>query len=109
MVGGRFAIEPACSGLGFFLCSGLIGAYFAYFNDLGWRKMVGFIAFGLGLAVVANWIRILAIIMVGNATQMDHWIVHDHLMFGWILFSGMLIPYFWIGNILLNRWQPQVG
>ena len=37
--GGRFVIEPACSGLGFFLCSGLIGAYFAEFNRLGLRQM----------------------------------------------------------------------
>ena len=37
--GGRFVIEPACSGLGFFLCSGLIGADFAEFNRLGLRQM----------------------------------------------------------------------
>ena len=61
---------------------------------------------GLALSIVANWIRILAIITVGNATQMDHWIVDGHLFFGWLLFSGMLIPYFWAGNVLLNRWQP---
>ena len=66
----------------------------------------GFIVLGLALSIVANWIRILAIITVGNATQMDHWIVDDHLFFGWLLFSGMLIPYFWAGNVLLNRWQP---
>ncbi|MBS03028.1 MAG: hypothetical protein CMQ24_10025 [Gammaproteobacteria bacterium] len=46
--GGRFVIEPACSRLGFFLCSGLIGAYFAYFNRLGLRQMGGLHRAGIG-------------------------------------------------------------
>lgn len=103
--GGRFLIEPACSGLGFFLCSGLIGAYFAYFNQLGRKAMLGFVTLGLALAVVSNWMRIVIIIMVGNATRMEHFIVQDHLTFGWLLFSAMLIPYFWAGNAIVHRWH----
>ena len=97
--GGRFVIEEACSGLGFLLIGLFIGLCFIRVNHLtGWR-IPGFLLFAVGLALVANWIRILVIILVGDATQMQHPIVTDHLGFGWIVYVITLVPL-----ILGGRW-----
>jgi EpsI family protein len=96
--GGAFVIEPACSGLSFFLCSVLLSFFFIRVNRLRGYRALGFLAFGMALAILANWIRIATIIMVGNYTRMDHFIVDDHLTFGWIVYSLMLIPFFLVGH-----------
>ena len=104
--GGQFIVEPACSGLGFFLTSCLLAILFIYFNQLRGVKGLGFFLFAIALAIVSNWIRILTIMIVGNYTQMDHIIVQDHLTFGWVIYCLMLIPFFLVGQYLTDPLTP---
>ena len=101
--GGLFIVEEACSGLGFFLCSGSLAVLFLHYNQIGGVKSILFIVFALVLALISNWLRIIVIMVVGNYTRMDHPIVQDHLTFGWILFAIMLVPFFVVGNLLSDE------
>lgn len=101
--GGSFFVDDACSGLGFFLCGLLLAFYFGYFNQLRAGQTALMLFLTSILAIAANWIRITGIILVGNATQMQHVIVTDHLMFGWIVFAVILTAFFLLGNFLFSH------
>jgi exosortase len=96
--GGRFAVETACSGLGFLLCSVLLAIVYSHFNQHNLSRAVRLFLFSILLALVSNWIRIVVIILVGNYTEMQHPIVTDHLAFGWVVFSIALVLFYWIAN-----------
>lgn len=96
--GGSFLVELACSGLGFFLTAIVLGLYFCQIHQLDIRKRAVFLLFCMLLAVFSNWVRVILIMVIGNATNMQHFIATDHLTFGWILFMIMLVPLFIFGN-----------
>ena len=96
--GGQFLVEEACSGLSFFLVALLLGVCFSKLNDLKFKSGIYFILFAACLAIVANWLRIIIIVIVGSYTQMQHPIVTDHLTFGWIVYLVTLVPLILIGK-----------
>lgn len=101
---GVFFVEEACSGLGFFLASTLFAVYVAQINNLSRKSALQFLCCAISIAIVANWIRIIIIIIVGSQTEMQHFIVQDHLTFGWIVFAVCFIPVI----ILANSFYAQV-
>ena len=89
---GVFSVEPSCSGLGFFLVAALLAICVSLFNRLNVRKSVQLVIIALMVSVVANWLRIIIIVVVGAQTKMQHSIVQDHLTFGWLVFAACLLP-----------------
>ncbi len=96
--GGNFIVEEACSGLGFLLTSMLLALFYGYINRVERSRTVLLFVFAILFAIFSNWIRIVAIMIVGNETNMDHPIVTDHLTFGWIVFAVLLIPFFAVAH-----------
>ena len=95
---GNFLVEEACSGLSFFLASALYAVFVAQVNHLSRKATIVYFTFSVLIAIVANWIRITIIIIVGSQTAMQHFIVKDHLTFGWLVFAACFIPVIIIGN-----------
>lgn len=104
--GGAFDVDPACSGLGFLLVSALFALCVAQFNQLHAKAGLKLFVIALVFAIVANWVRIIIIIVVGSHTQMQHFIVQDHLTFGWFVFAGCFIPLIFIARTYYQ--QPTV-
>ena len=105
--GGMFDVEPACSGLGFFLVAALFAFCVGFFNKLSIKKALTFLLISLAFSLVANWIRITIIIVVGTYTEMNHFIVKDHLTFGWIVFAMCLLPLIYIAREYFDNNQKQ--
>ena len=101
--GGIFSVEPSCSGLGFFLVAALLAVCVSFFNHLQFSKGCLLFTIALLFAIVANWIRIIVIVVVGERTQMQHTIVQDHLTFGWFVFAACLIPLIFIIHRYFNE------
>lgn len=96
--GGAFFVEKGCAGLNFFLVSSVLSFLLCYVNDVRGLRGFAFVIFALAVAVIANWVRIIFIVWVGNETNMEHMVVKDHLFVGWIIYSLTLFPLFWVGN-----------
>ena len=103
--GGSFVVEEACSGLGFFLASALYAIFVAQINHLSRKAMCAFLAFSLIVAMLANWLRIAIIVIVGSQTMMQHAIVQDHLTFGWFVFAACFVSVIIVGNVYFGE-QP---
>ena len=101
--GGIFIVEQACSGLGFFLGSALYAVFVAQINHLARKSAALYLILAVLVAIIANWIRITVIIIVGSQTAMQHFIVQEHLTFGWLVFAACFIPIIFIGNIYFGE------
>lgn len=88
---GSFAIIEGCSGKRYFIVALAISVIAGVFQQSrGWR-MAALVAAGGLLALVANWIRIFVVIVVGHATDMQHYLVAvEHQTFGNVIFVALL-------------------
>lgn len=57
-----------------------------------------FIAAALGL--LANWLRIYILVLIGYHTEMQSSLMNDHETFGWVVFAFILIPAIYFSPML---------
>lgn len=100
---GSFEVAGGCSGLNYVLVASVIGLLHSYLNLSGWRRPAG-LALALGLALLSNWIRVFALVLIGYYTRMESELIEDHDGFGWVIFACALVVYF-----LLSRWLLERG
>ena len=95
---GRFHVEEACAGLRFVLAAVAITSLYAHLGSFGWKRGLQFVLISIAMAVVTNWVRVFAVVLLGHVTEMQHPWVDDHLTMGWWMFAAILLPLFWIGH-----------
>lgn len=103
---GELAIEEACSGLRYLLAALTLSVLYAYLNyqSLGARLLV--VAISAVAAVFANLLRVFTVVYLGYTSQMQHPLVHDHLMLGWYIFGGVVFVLLAIDVVLARRRHP---
>lgn len=95
---GVFVVDPGCSGIRYLLSGLTISALYVYLYVDKWNaRFIGVSAL-LVMALIGNWIRIIAIILIGYFSEMKNPIVNDHDNFGWVLFGVILLFWFYIMN-----------
>jgi len=88
---GVYDIAPGCAGLNFILTAMALAPLYAYFMYQGMRKRVVAVAIMIVMAVLANAVRIFAIIAIAEMTNRRINIVDDHLLYGWGFFAIVLL------------------
>ena len=89
---GEFEIAGGCSGLHFFIVGATVGFIFSVLDAATLRQKLQVMAIALGLSLLANWIRVYSLILVGQFTQMQHYLITtDHYYFGWAIFAVALV------------------
>ncbi|MDB6063066.1 MAG: hypothetical protein JWM78_3169 [Verrucomicrobiaceae bacterium] len=91
---GIIMVADGCSGLNLLLSAVVVGALqFHLMVQPFWRRAaVATLAVMLGL--IDNWIRVVAIVLVGHFSHMQSALVYHHGNFGWIVFAISLVPFF---------------
>lgn len=85
--GGSFFVDNGCAGLRFLLVT-LILCFFAIdLYSVSLRASIILLIIGVALALVANWIRVITVVLVGDATNMAHRWVSDHNDLGWAIYG----------------------
>ncbi len=100
---GTFEISGGCSGLGFILVGTSLAALYGKLFYASNRDKWLLVGISFLLAVLVNWVRVFSIVLIGNASDMNHPLVADHSTFGWILFTIAMVPMFYIAY----RIQPE--
>ena len=93
---GLFEIEGGCSGIGFILVSLGLSGYLSLLDRLSIPQSIKLLLIGGVIALFANWVRILLIVLVGYYGGMDQPLVRDHVGFGWIVYSTIFFPYLFL-------------
>ena len=95
---GRFEIAEYCAGLRYLLAALSIGIFFAWQRIGPWRTRLLFIGGVVAVALAANWLRVIIVILAGHLTEMRSSLVRDHALMGWLLFAAVMLPVFWFGG-----------
>jgi exosortase A len=95
---GVFEIADGCSGLRYMIVSLAISSLFSFLYINSVKKALGFFALAIFGALLTNWIRITALILIGEYTNMESSLMEDHNTFGWYLFIPFMFILFWWGN-----------
>jgi exosortase A len=97
---GVFEIADGCSGLRYMIVSLAIGSLFIFLNIRDTKRAALFLSLTILGALLTNWIRITALILIGEYTNMESSLMADHNTFGWYLYVPFMILLFVWGNKL---------
>lgn len=89
---GTIHIADGCSGLRYFTIALLMGYTLALINQYPPVRALATIAIAIFLGLIANWLRIYLLVLIGYYTEMQSSLMQDHESFGWIIFACILIP-----------------
>jgi exosortase A len=101
-----FRVAEACSGINFLISTFTVGVFysFAYFQKPG--KRLFFILMSILVPLLANGVRVFLIIMVAHWGNVEAATGFDHLVYGWIFFSVVLIVLFALGMLISDPPAP---
>jgi EpsI family protein len=100
---GQFLVAEACSGISFFIASIVIGSLYAYLNIQSVKRRIVFVSISILFPVIANAIRVFGTIMIGYLTDMEHAVGADHLIYGWIFFSLVIVCLLGLGELMREK------
>ncbi len=88
---GTFYVAEACAGLRFLIAAVAFGVFFALLNYRSAGRRIAFIAASCVIPVVANGFRALGIVMLGHVLGSAEAAETDHILYGWLFFSIVLL------------------
>lgn len=103
---GQWAVVEACGGLRYLTASITLGFLYAYLTYRTLWKQLLFAAAIIGVALLANGLRAVIVVLVGHYSNMTMMIGEDHLWLGWGWFGVVMIATFWIGAIWREDHEP---
>lgn len=93
---GTFLIEHGCAGLNYFIGGLVLGAFYAHLFVKRWQTQLKIVFLATAVSIVGNWIRVTVLIFIGEATQMQSSLLEDHLWQGWLIFTLLMIPTYFV-------------
>ncbi len=101
---GVFEIAEGCSGMRYFMVSLALAAFYGFCCYRRWRTRVLLLAVAGLVSMISNWIRIYTLILIGDATEMRHYlIVESHDGYGWLVYVVCMAPVLWFARWLEVR------
>ena len=94
---GNFFVAEACAGLRFLIASIAFGVLYACMIYRSLVKRVVFIAAAVIIPVVANGFRGLGIVWLGHVLGSAEAVEVDHVLYGWIFFSIVIVILILVG------------
>lgn len=94
-----FNVGLLCSGVGFLVEGLAVAALMGELEQASTGRRVRLLASMVVVAIVTNWVRVLAIVDLGYSTRMRHVLVtRHHLLFGYVLFVLVLVMFVWVAR-----------
>lgn len=100
---GTFAVAEACAGLRFLIAAVAFGVFFAVVTYRSWLRRTAFIAVSIVVPVIANGFRALGLIAAAQWVGSPTAVLADHIIYGWIFFSLVLVMLVIIGQLFSDR------
>ena len=89
---GKIIIAQGCSGLRYLIICTSLASLSAYLTEsrVAFRTML--VMLGIFIGLLTNWLRVYFLVVVGYMTGMQSELLHDHELFGWVLFILFFSP-----------------
>jgi exosortase A len=103
---GSFFVAEACAGLRFLIASIAFGVLYALLMYRSpWRRVI-FIAVSIVVPIIANGFRALGIVELGHILGSAEAAAADHILYGWIFFSLVILMLIVLGLPFREDDQP---
>ena len=89
---GRLLIADGCSGIRYFAISILLASCIAILNDYRLKGWVVIVAVAMLLGMIANWVRILGLVIIAYQSEMQSDLLTDHEFYGWLIYGAVVLP-----------------
>ncbi len=106
---GSFAVAEACAGLRFLIAAVAFGVFYATEIYESRTRRTIFIALSIVVPIIANGFRALGLIAAAEAFGNAAAIEADHITYGWIFFSLVLVALIFIGRSFSDRKDPDAS
>lgn len=93
---GALEIAGGCSGLRYFIVTLILVLYFSQQRENSIRTVLTMFFIAAGFSLIANWIRVVLLIVIAHKTNMQSSLVADHEMFGWVVYVLTMLPCLWL-------------
>ena len=103
LTSGTFLIEEGCAGLNYLMGGLVLGAFYAHLFVRGWQLQLKVVLLAAAVSVVGNWIRVTTLIFIGEATRMESSLLEDHLWQGWVIFTLLMVPAYFLARRIERR------
>ncbi|MGB8275227.1 MAG: exosortase A [Alphaproteobacteria bacterium] len=100
---GLFEVAEACAGLRFLIAMVALGVLFANLTYSSWWRRAAFMVLSLVVPVIANGIRAYGIILIAYLSDNRLAAGVDHIVYGWVFFSFVMIVLLAIGMTFQDR------
>lgn len=100
---GSWSVIEACGGIRFLIAALMSGCIFAWLQYRSASKRLVFVCAALVAALIANWLRAYAMVMLGHFSDNRIGTGGDHSTWGWLIFGGAMFVLFAAGM----RWSDQ--
>ncbi len=88
---GTFYVAEACAGLRFLIAAVAFGVFYALLNYRSPGRRIAFIAASIVVPIFANGLRALGIVVLGHVLGSAEAAVADHIIYGWVFFSIVMV------------------
>ena len=88
---GTFYVAEACAGLRFLIASIAFGVFYALLNYRSPGRRAVFITASIVVPVIANGLRALGIVVLGQVLGSAEAAAADHIIYGWVFFSAVML------------------
>lgn len=103
---GHIYIADGCSGLRYFTIAIFLGYTLSILNNYRLKQAILALLIAASLGLLTNWLRIFALVIIGDITEMKSSLMHDHELFGWVLFSCVMFPAIYFAPIKPQQLVP---
>jgi len=97
---GHIVIADGCSGLRYFVIALTLGYIISYLNHYTITKTLIVLIIAALIGLLANWLRIFILVVIGYETEMQSSLMSDHEYFGWFLFALISFPAIYFAPII---------
>ena len=94
---GAFEVAEACAGLRFMIAVLALGLIFAHLAYDDWLRRGIFMMIAVCVTIVGNVLRAFGIVVLAYVTNHEVAVGADHLIYGWVFLSFLLIVLFMLG------------
>ncbi len=91
--GGVVEVAGGCSGQNYLITGIIIGGFYAINYLKGYSRIVCLLLIA-AFSILANWVRVFLLVLVGYYTDLTHPLMTEHRNFGWFVFAFALIGFF---------------
>jgi exosortase A len=106
---GTFSVEEACAGLRFLIASLAFGVFYAMEIYQSRLRRGIFIGLSIVVPIIANGFRAFGLIAAAEAFGSASAVEADHITYGWVFFSIVLIALIFIGRSFSDRGSAPIA